>query len=422
MTIEIMIAFSLCVLFTLSIFSLVFSMQRLKVWSVNELEKTKDASHRVMVKDFASSSIPLGNDTEMFPEDPFTFTLSIFKDGWGRTSCWPRFPDIQSVENFTYFNQGIELGASNKSTDLEVHNGFMYLTADANTSAPPDLYIVDARSPGTSTLISSLNTGPGLSALEVAGPYVFAAHSSTVSQLQIINIEDRAHPVLISSLRVPLPTPSTTPPFATSIFYKDGFIYLGTEKWAGPEFFVIDVSNISIPTVVGSFETNTLINDIYVRDDIAYLASSDSMQMRLVDVSVKSDPVLAGHFSPSGGQVQEGKIVEYFENRVGLGRTVGGFNVINNHEAFIFPTSIDMSTYFSHDIPGGVYGILLRPPFSLLLTHSLNTEFQVWDSTISTKLFDIPLGASPVKMSCDGPDFYFATGDHKGFSVLKFKE
>ncbi len=423
MTVEIMIAFSLCVLFTVSIFSLVFSIQRLKEWSVVELGKVRESVRSADRGVFASSSEAFGNDTVVFSNDYFSLSNSDYKDAWGRTTCSPRFGDIEfDAESIEYFSQGIELGATNKSTDIEVRNGVVYLAADANSSLPHDIYIVDARTPTSSTLISSLNTGPGLSALEVAGPYVFVAQMSTVFQLQIIDIADRTHPALLASFRLPTPTPSTTPPFATAIFYKDGLIYLGTEKWVGPEFFVIDVSNISSPAFVGSFETNTLINDIYVRDHIAYLADSNNLQLRMLDVSVPSAPVLIDSFSPSGWQTQEGKTLEYFEGALTLGRTVGGFNVSGNHEAFIFPTSTDISQRLSRDIPGGVYGSILRPPYVFLLTHAPSAQFQVWDSTFATKLFETSLGVDSVKMACDYSTFYFATGDHRGFSVLKFIE
>jgi hypothetical protein len=248
---------------------------------------------------------------------------------------------------------------------------------------------------------------------------VYTAQASTINQLQILDIHDRYNPKLISQIKLPLPTSSTTPPFASSIHYSKGYIYLGTEKWNGYELSIVSVQDPYNPMVVGGFETNTLINDILVIDNKAYLASSDEKQMRVLDVSNPSNPILINSFSPSGWQTQEGKILESFESAIALGRTVGGFNVQVNHELFIFPTSTPMK---SKDIAGGVYGLLLRDKYVLTLTHNNGKEFQVFDTESMNKVLDFELGSNPVKMVCDNDNIFFATGDSNGFIFLKKDE
>ncbi|HEY9583758.1 MAG TPA: hypothetical protein VJI66_02240 [Candidatus Paceibacterota bacterium] len=388
LTTEIMLAFSLMTIFTISTFTLLFSTQELKMWSLNELERLES--------------------------EPLVYAYSDYIEDFGRNSCLDKI-DFDE-DKIKYFPDGLSIGLSNKSSDIEVRNGIIYLTADATSLSPHDFFIIDSRD---MSIISSINTGPGVSAIEVAGPYVFLAESSTINQLQILDIHDRRAPRLISEIKLPLPTATTTAPFATSIFYSKGFIYLGTEKWDGAEFSVIDVSDVHDPTVVGSLETGTLINDIYVSGNTAYLAGSDNKQMRIVDISDKSQPVLIDSFSPSGWQTQEGKVLDYFQGAIGLGRTVGGFNVEGNHEAFVFFKS---SEIFSRDVPGGVYGMLLRDNNIFLLTHDLQNEFQVFDKNLDNKIFELPLGQSPVKMACDGSNLFFATGGNTGVSILKLYE
>jgi uncharacterized secreted protein with C-terminal beta-propeller domain len=293
------------------------------------------------------------------------------------------------------------------------------LSADSSVSSKNDFFIFDVNDINSIKLISSINTGPGVSSLEVVGPYVYLAQASTINQLQVIDIHDRFNPKLISQIKLPLPTSSTTPPFASSIHYSKGYIYLGTEKWNGYELSIISIQDPYNPTVVGSFETNTLINDILVIDNKAYLASSDEKQMRVLDVSNPNNPILINTFSPSGWQTQEGKILESFEGGIALGRTVGGFNVQTNHELFIFPTSTPMK---SKDIAGGVYGLLLRDKYVLTLTHNNGKEFQVFDTESMNKVADIGLGSSPIKMVCDNNNIFFATRDSSGFIFLKKNE
>ncbi len=422
--IEILLAFSLFTILTISTFTLSLSMQSLREWSIKELDKMK-----VMVRNMDSGvyekTYKYGNDTQIFSNSLFTLSKSDYDNAWGRNTCHPRLS--YNLEKIKYYTNGVDIGYSNPSTDLEARNGYVYLTTDSTISSSPDFYIINIRDPENPLILSSLNTGPGLSAIEVAGPYVFVARASTVSQLQIIDIHDRTNPIVISELKLPLPTSSTTAPFATSIFYHKGYVYLGTTKWNGAEFSVINVDDVRAPIVVGQFETGTLINDIYVRDDIVFLATSDEKQVRVLNISDTSNPTLINSFSPSGWQTQEGKTIEYFEGGYSLGRTVGGFNVLTNYEIYSFITSdedgsINFDNNIRKDIPGGVYGILFRPEMIIILTHMLNKELQIFNSTLSTKLLEIPLESQPVRMACDGTNLVFATGDSRAITILKLNE
>jgi hypothetical protein len=198
------------------------------------------------------------------------------------------------------------------------------------------------------------------------------------------------YPKSSRKLKLPLPQASSTPPFATAIFYSDGYIYLGTEKWEGDEFSIIDVHAPSSPVYLGGFKTNTLINSIYVRDGFAYVAASDLGQMRILDVRNPAAITQVSQFSPSGWETQQGKTFSYFEKQLTLGRTVGGFNVLTNHELFSFSTTSNLLA--SRDVPGGAYGIVDRPPYFYVITHSPNHEFQIWDRNLTRLKFEKSLG------------------------------
>jgi len=415
LTVEIMLSFSLFILFTISTFTLYFSIQELKIWSIKELYKMEDLVKK-MDKRIDLVRTKYGNDTYILSNDLFSISESDYVNAWGRNSCNPRF--VFDVDKVKYYSNGIDLGILNYSTDIEVRNDIVYLVADSSVHSKNDFYIIDAKDDMNLKVISSLNTGPGVSAIEVAGPYAFLAQASTINQLQIIDIHDRSNPKLVSQLKLPLPTATSSAPFASSIFYSNKHIYLGTEKWNGAEFSIISVSDVYNPTVVGTFETNTLVNDIYVRDQKVYLATSDEKQMRILDISNMSNPILTDSFSPSGWQTQEGKVIDYFEGNIGFGRTVGGFNVVNNHESFIFSSTTLIS---SKDIPTGVYGINIHQSSVSILTHDIGHEFQVFDSNLKKKTFDLPLNSRPVKMACDGESIFFATGDSNGLSFIRFK-
>ena len=416
LVVEIMISFSLFILFTITTFTLYSSISKMKQWSLNELNQMEVLSKNI-INDVDLKTSYYGNYSKIFSNKLFSLSKSDFHKSWGRTYCDQKF--VLNTNNYSLIQNSYDIGISNYSTDIEVRNGIVYLSADSSVSSKNDFFIFDSNDVNSIKLISSINTGPGVSGLEIAGPYAFLAQSSTVNQLQIIDIHDRYNPKIISQLRLPLPTSSTTPPFAKSIYYSNGYIYLGTEKWNGPELSIISVQDPYNPIVIGVYETNTLINDILVIDNKAYLATSDEKQMRVLDISNPSIPVLIDSFSPSGWQTQEGKVIDYFEENILLGRTVCGFNVQNNHELFVFSTSTSVK---SKDIAGGVYGLLLRENKIFLITHNSGKEFQIFDSASMNKIYETGLNSNSVKMVCDNKNIYFATGDSKGFSFIKNNE
>lgn len=411
---EMMLAFSLMTLFLTSALILRTTMEELQEVGVEKLERLEwVATHIASTTLFTRKAY--GNDTEEMFLEPITILNSDYISAWGRETCDPKF--LVATADTIIMSRAIDLGIGNASTDIEVRNGIAYITADSSSTSLPDVYIVDYSDPEAPFLISSLNTGPGLSALDVAGPYLYLANLGTTNQLQVIDIHDRAQPQIITRYQLPLPQASSTAPRATAIFYSRNRVYLGTEKWEGSEFAVIDILNPANPVYLGGFETNTLINSIYVRGHLAYVAASDSGQMRVLDVSNPGSIIELSQFSPSGWETQQGKILSYFEGSLSLGRTTGGFNIVMNHELFVFSTSSDL--VHSRDIPGGVYGITARPPRFYLATHSPGQEFQVWTDDLTQKIFDLPLGFKPQAMSCDHKDVYFATGDRWGIGVIK---
>ncbi len=392
---EIIIAFSLMTLFLVSTTILSATMHALHAQAEKNLENIPGA-----ISGLASSTKnSYGNDSYESSSTPLTLLSSDYIKGWGRDNCYPRLVfdpvKIKSYDLTTY------LGAGNIPTDLEVRNGIAYVTTDSTTATAPDFFIIDMTASSSPHIISSLNTGPGLSSLEVAGPYVYAANTSTTNQLQIIDIHDRMAPVLMTKFKLPLPNASSTPTTGASIFYSKGFIYLGTPKWEGDEFSILDVSNPASPQYVNGFETSTLINDIYVRDGFAYLAASDIGQMRILDIHNPLTITQSYQFSPSGWQSQEGRALSYFEGKLSLGRTTGGFNNVSNHEFFLFATTSPLIIENSHDIPGGVYGMVIRPPYVYLATKSSGHEFQVWKDDFSAMVFETSTEFPFHAMACD---------------------
>lgn len=382
--------------------------------------RDRNAAINDLIQEEASTSINsvwYGNDRietdlnsgDVDLEEVRAFPYSNIEDARGTPLCSVDFlhgnkPDSALITTIQLpVNQSIPL------TDLQVRDGIAYVSADSTVNADPDLFIFDIHDSSAPKLLSSINTGPGISAITIAGKRIYAAARSTAAQLHVIRLDSLTSPVLEAKLKLPLPYATATAPFASSIFYDKEKIYLGTEKWDGDEFNVIDVSNPAQPAKIGGFETGTKLNAMHVRNDVAYVAGSDQYQLRLIDVSNPSNPALLNAFSPSGWERQEGEDVNSFEDSLNFGRTSGGYDIPTDPEAFAW-ASTSISTLANPSAlndPGGVYGIIADRAHLFLGTRQAGKEFQIFDrmlSSVSSTTY--PLPASVAAMTCDDDSMY----------------
>lgn len=310
-------------------------------------------------------------------------------------------------------------------TDIEVRNGIAYISADSTKAADPDIFVVNIRDPVHPQLISSINTGPGISSISIAGPRIYAAAASGAAQLHIVRLLALNTLVLEKKYQLPMPYATATPPFATSITYDRNRVYLGTEKWDGDEFSLIDVSNATSPVKIGGLETGSQVQDIVVSRDKAYLAGSGQNQLSLIDMQDPAHPLVQNTFQPSGWERQSGDVVTVFEDALNLGRTSGGFNISRDHEAFSWATtsSATLANYASVDNKGGVYGMIVDRSHIYLASRDIGHEFQIYDRRLSTTtVHTYPLPAPPQRLTCDNDRLYVLSHTAPVIYQITFKK
>ncbi len=332
-------------------------------------------------------------------------------DAAGTPLCSVDFIDGSKAPTITAIH--LPISSSLPLTHLEVRNGVVYVSADSATASDPDLIVFNILDVNNPTVLSSIDTGPGISAFSIAGKRIYAAAPSTAGQLQVIRMDSLSSLVLEKKFKLPLPYATATPALANSIFYNRNRIYLGTTKWDGDEFNAIDVSNPSLPMKLGGFEIGSIVNDIYVNGGLAYVASADMYQLRILSVEDPLHPTLANQFIPTGWQRQEGKVISMFENSLDYGRTSGGYNVTLDHEAFTWATtsSTTLANPVSIDVPGGVYGVLSDRFHIFLATRQTGKEFQIYDRSLTVNLNSLAtssysLPVAPQSMACDNDKIY----------------
>lgn len=350
------------------------------------------------------------------------------RDGGYSTFCSPYFAKNRVVGSYEYlFLKGgdyfpedisddgvivtpisLPLSGSNTVTDMVVRHNLLYISTDSTVASDPDIFIFNISNPDNVLLLTSLNTGPGLSSLDVIDDVIYAAAASTQSQMHIIAVHTPTAVSLISKYTLPPPYATATLPFASSIKMFGQYALLGTEKWGGSEFIVVDMSSVTDPQIVYEYEVGSKVRDIEVNGNSVYVSTSAQEQLLLFAFSNSESetdglPYFVDSFSPSGWTRQEGNRVDVFEDMTLFGRTSGGFDIAKDHE--LFSWALDVGGFGSVDhslnIKGGVYGILADKDFVYIGTREYGRELQLYDRTLSatTSLsISLPLGVQD--MTC----------------------
>ena len=263
-----------------------------------------------------------------------------------------------------------------KATGIDVKNKIVYMSTDPSSATDPDFFIFDASSASETSapvLTASINTGPGLSSVDVAGSYAYVSNDSKNGQLQIIDVSDINNPILISTMNV-VPGGTDINTVGTKVFYYNKKIYLGLKKNIYAEFYVINVENPLNPSLEGGYELNSSVNSINVSGDYAYIANPNAEEVTIVDINENSSKFMqrVGGFDAPGGS-GNGKSIRIIGNKLYLGRTVG------NVEFYILDISDpeNPSILGSNNVNSSINDLVVAGDYAYLATGETGSEFQI---------------------------------------------
>ncbi len=262
-----------------------------------------------------------------------TTLVTNFTDGTGLNTCssvlvgdW-RHPLVQNPTTSLGALIGDSVGTYT-ITGVDAYHGSLYVTTTTNNPSNKTFFIFTLPSTGNPALLASLDTtgasvSSGAAAVTVATArghtyaYVASAYGAnftscavraSCAQMQIVDVTDPASPVLKVNYKIPPTqvTGSAGSAAGNTVFYADGYLYLGlTKTTTGPEFNIIDVHDPLNPTWVGGYVIGYTVNAIVVRDGVAYVAhrttSSATIQeqVTVLDVHDSTHPTrVSGYHAP----------------------------------------------------------------------------------------------------------------------------
>lgn len=337
------------------------------------------------------------------------------------------------------------LSGTYQVTDADAYEDKLYVTA-TNTSfnTNPTLFIFN-----TNKLINNLanplitstdnaSVGAGLNAVVVDGNYAYVANgyganfgsctqAGNCAQLQIFNLDNITAPPI--NFKVPGVTGSGGQGIGNSIFYKNGYIYLGlTKTLTGPEFNIIDVHNLSTtpPSLVtgGTYSVGNGINSIYVNNGYAYLATPNSQEITVLDISSPSTPLPKENYD-APDSAGNGKSLYSVGDNLYLGRTVTSTNpefyILDNSD----PTKLQTNNAnpYTKEIGSSVNGLIVRDYLLFVLT---NNQLRILDITDPANIINWASGLSlpgatstgGSSLDCEGNYLYAGTYNNGGLYII----
>ncbi|MFA6297112.1 MAG: hypothetical protein WC629_00960 [Candidatus Paceibacterota bacterium] len=335
-----------------------------------------------------------------------TFVTDI-SESQGQSSCRP-VQDIELWKNpiIHSFDLGSE-GKKLQPTDIDVVGHYAYIASNTASSSDADFIVLDISDVANPVILSYLNTGPGLLSLHVAGNYAYVGNSSVNSQLQIIDVSDRAHPYIVSSYKLPGDYNDATT-VGNVVFYKAGKIYLGTQKSVVSELHVIDVSSPTSPHELSSYEIGSAINDIFAFKDRVYVATPDNEELKIFSfISNNLSRVSSYDASGSGN----GKRLSLFLDNLYLGRTVGKDELYS-----LDASSTPLSTIFHSPIDASIQGLIAYGKLLFILSSKQSSGFMVYGVS-STSLL-----GNPLNFDCDKSIFAVVYQNSSLVSFVTYSE
>jgi type II secretory pathway pseudopilin PulG len=315
-------------------------------------------------------------------------------------------------QNPPLVNGNLDFGSGNEPTRIIVRNHTAYVATNAVAANLEDFFIVDVTSPDNPTIISKLNTGPGLSGLALAGNTVFAGNTSINGQLQIIDISDPGQPLLKSTYKLPGNYNDNTT-ITNIVAYSHNTVYLGTPKSQISEFHIIDVTNITTPNELGFYEANAGINAIAVIGSHAFVASPASEELKILDISNPVHTVQVGGFDAPGGS-GNGKSLATLGTTVFLGRTIGG------KELYILQAdTLPITELSKQDLNTSVVSMAAVPSWLFLASTDTAKSLQIWNTSDTGHPLlakSLALSSKVNALACGRDKLYLATSN--GLTII----
>lgn len=232
--------------------------------------------------------------------------------------------------------------------------------------------------------------------------YALLAMASSTAQFAVLDVTDIQKPELKALRRLNGVTATDMTSHGYRIYYYDKKAYIVTRETAGPEFHIFDLANPPSPVEFGSGTAligptppnGTTVNDLVVRDGIAYMAAEKELAELLVyDVSNPSFPTHVSGATVNLPGSQNGTSIYLIGNKVFFGReNTGGEPELYVFDATKpFPLVGGLPILGSKEIGAEITNIRVSAHIGFLAINKPSNELQIWNISQPSNIVPIKI-------------------------------
>jgi type II secretory pathway pseudopilin PulG len=321
----------------------------------------------------------------------------------------------------TFIGTTFDFGSDFRGIAVDYHAPYVYLAGHRDYAQKDEFYIIDVSDPYNLVVHGSINfIGSYINeiAIDPVRHYGFAPFVKTSYQLQVIDATNVDNPSVIKRYTIPGSSKN-----GKSIDLVGNTVYFGTEGPASKEFYVIDVSNATHPSVKSSVSIGDDVNDIMSDGNYAYLATDvNDKEVVIVDVTNPNNAHVESYVDLPGDADAEGLFIHTSDNLLYVGRQM------DEGEGTPEVVILDVSDPANPQTVGTMeFGADLNSMWAegnlMFLSAQTDLEFKVYDVSNLPNIgyfggIDFVEGDNPTDMYYEDNIFYISVYSNEGLRLV----
>lgn len=265
-----------------------------------------------------------------------------------------------------------KLALTSGGDKIQVQDNYAYITSDTGGK----FHIIDVTSSTSPQLLSTLLLTGDLSNLYVSGDYAYVVSDDNAKELQVINVTNKSSPTLAGTYNAP----GTQD--AMGVYVVGTKLYMTRQNGGQDEFAVLDISNPTNPSLLGSMNLGATAFEPIVSGNYAYIASDNNTEeLQIINISNPASLTMAGTLNLSLKEQNRSSAITISGNTLYLGQGKDLYIIdVTSVANPIEKSDTSVADYFNDvSINLGKKGRYL-----FVATSDINKEFKVYDVSSTT--------------------------------------
>lgn len=188
----------------------------------------------------------------------------------------------------------IDATSTTNGLKVAVQGDYAYLVRNGTAS---NFIVLNISTPTAPTIVSTTTFSGTPTNITVSGNYAYVTTTTASTGLEVINIATPSAPTLSKSVSF------TGTAAARGVYVNGNYAYVvrASDTTTGAnEFNVVNITTPASASVVGGYNNNIQMNEVYASGNYAYVATnSTTAEMLVINVTTPASPTLGATYNPA---------------------------------------------------------------------------------------------------------------------------